>query len=84
MSIEEQRKAIRESAHSLTLEEGFLGAMRKLKSAMPENYELRYDLNGAVVVFDNDMVVLRIVPDRDWYGYTRRLLVIDECKLLNV
>lgn len=82
MSIESQRDAIRAAARTLTFEEGFLGAMRKLAEEMPESYELRYDLNSAVVVFANDMIVLRIVPDRDWYGYTKRLLMFNECKLI--
>lgn len=82
MSIEKQREFIRSVARTLTFEEGFLGAMRKLGQTMPDGYELRYDLNSAVVVFAKDMIVLRIVPDRDWYGYTKRLLMFDECRLI--
>lgn len=82
MSIESQCDAIRAEARTLTLEESFLRAMRRLAETMPESYELRYDLNSAAVVFAGDMIVLRIVPDRDWYGYAKRLLVFDECKLI--
>ena len=82
MSIESICDFIRDEARMLTFEDGFLGAMRKLAKKMPESCELRYDLNSAVVVFAGDMIVLRIVPDRDWYGYTKRLLVFGECKLI--
>ena len=83
MSIESIQDFIREAAHSLTFDDGFLGAMRNLAKNMPESCELRYDLNSAVVVFAKDMAILRIVPDRDWYGYTKRLMVFDECRFVD-
>lgn len=82
--IDEARKEIREYAKALTFEEGFLGCMRKLQTMVSglDSYSLRYDLNSATVVFAGDMAVLRIVPDRDWYGYTNRLYAYDVCELL--
>jgi hypothetical protein len=83
--IDEARKEIREYAKTLTFEEGFFGAMRKLSVMVSglDSYSLRYDMNSATVVFAGDMAVLRIVPDRDWYGYTKRLYAYDVCKLLH-
>ena len=48
-----------------------------------DSYSLRYDMNLATVVFAGDMAVLRISPDRDWYGHTKRLYAYDVCELLH-
>lgn len=82
--IDEAREEISCYAKTMTFEDGFLGAMRRLSEMVSElnSYELRYDMNFAVVVFASDMAVLKIVPDRDWYGNTRRLYAYRICELL--